>query len=155
TPHLYSHSILGLLERKEARAGSPIAHISPHRLLARKNMVSTKFRDTKGCRACCEGERESRGYAEGSGARGMTWTLATEEGCDLRQGVQSPGKDVWPLGARGRGDRIDPNPSFPTSTAEGASSGGPFLCGALETSVVLLQWQQPMNKFLLLRVGGL
>lgn len=35
TPHLYSHSILGLLERKETRAGSPIAHMSPHRLLAR------------------------------------------------------------------------------------------------------------------------
>uniref|UniRef100_A0A452QJ28 non-specific serine/threonine protein kinase n=1 Tax=Ursus americanus TaxID=9643 RepID=A0A452QJ28_URSAM len=60
TPHLYSHSILGLLERKEARAGSPIAHISPHRLLARKNMVSTKIQDTKGCRACCVGERESQ-----------------------------------------------------------------------------------------------
>ncbi|XP_024589531.1 mitogen-activated protein kinase kinase kinase kinase 1 isoform X1 [Neophocaena asiaeorientalis asiaeorientalis] len=89
TPHLYSHSILGLLERKEGRTGSPIAHISPHRLLARKNMVSTKIQDTKGCRACC--------------------------------------------------------------VAEGASSGGPFLCGALETSVVLLQWYQPMNKFLLVR----
>ncbi|KAM4825781.1 mitogen-activated protein kinase kinase kinase kinase 1 [Thomomys bottae] len=89
TPHLYSHSILGLLERKEARAGNPIAHISPHRLLARKNMVSTKIQDTKGCRACC--------------------------------------------------------------VAEGESSGGPFLCGALETSVVLLQWYQPMNKFLLVR----
>ncbi|XP_037675470.1 mitogen-activated protein kinase kinase kinase kinase 1 isoform X2 [Choloepus didactylus] len=89
TPHLYSHSILGLLERKETRAGNPIAHISPHWLLARKNMVSTKIQDTKGCRACC--------------------------------------------------------------VAEGASSGGPFLCGALETSVVLLQWYQPMNKFLLLR----
>uniref|UniRef100_A0A2K5E411 Mitogen-activated protein kinase kinase kinase kinase n=1 Tax=Aotus nancymaae TaxID=37293 RepID=A0A2K5E411_AOTNA len=89
TPHLYSHSILGLLERKETRAGNPIAHISPHRLLARKNMVSTKIQDTKGCRACC--------------------------------------------------------------VAEGSSSGGPFLCGALETSVVLLQWYQPMNKFLLVR----
>ncbi|XP_019064292.1 mitogen-activated protein kinase kinase kinase kinase 1 [Fukomys damarensis] len=90
TPHLYSHSILGLLERKETRMGSPMAHISPHRLLARKNMVSTKIQDTKGCRACC--------------------------------------------------------------VAESASSGGPFLCGALETSVVLLQWYQPMNKFLLVRV---
>ncbi|XP_023577226.1 mitogen-activated protein kinase kinase kinase kinase 1 [Octodon degus] len=89
TPHLYSHSILGLLERKETRTGSPIAHISPHRLLARKNMVSTKIQDTKGCRACC--------------------------------------------------------------VAESASTGGPFLCGALETSVVLLQWYQPMNKFLLVR----
>ncbi|XP_075842876.1 mitogen-activated protein kinase kinase kinase kinase 1 isoform X2 [Microtus pennsylvanicus] len=89
TPHLYSHSILGLLERKEIRTGSPIAHISPHRLLARKNMVSTKVQDTKGCRACC--------------------------------------------------------------VAESPSSGGPFLCGALETSVVLLQWYQPMNKFLLVR----
>ncbi|XP_063108776.1 mitogen-activated protein kinase kinase kinase kinase 1 isoform X3 [Cavia porcellus] len=89
TPHLYSHSILGLLERKEARMGSPIAHISPHRLLARKNMVSTKIQDTKGCRACC--------------------------------------------------------------VAESTSSEGPFLCGALETSVVLLQWYQPMNKFLLVR----
>ncbi|KAB1252502.1 Mitogen-activated protein kinase kinase kinase kinase 1, partial [Camelus dromedarius] len=85
--------ILVLLERKETRAGIPIAHISPHRLLVRKNMVSTKIQDTKGCRACC--------------------------------------------------------------VAEGASSGGPFLCGALETSVVLLQWYQPMNKFLLVRVGGL
>lgn len=92
TPHLYSHSILGLLERKETRAGSPISHISPHRLLARKNMVSTKIQDTKGCQACC--------------------------------------------------------------VAEGSSSGGPFLCGALETSVVLLQWYQPMNKFLLIRVGS-
>ncbi|XP_058530409.1 mitogen-activated protein kinase kinase kinase kinase 1 isoform X2 [Ochotona princeps] len=89
TPHLYSHSILGLLERKEARTASPISHISPHRLLARKNMVSTKIQDTKGCRACC--------------------------------------------------------------VAEGSSSGGPFLCGALETSVVLMQWYQPMNKFLLVR----
>uniref|UniRef100_A0A9W3GIS9 non-specific serine/threonine protein kinase n=1 Tax=Camelus bactrianus TaxID=9837 RepID=A0A9W3GIS9_CAMBA len=61
TPHLYSHSILGLLERKEARAGSPIAHISPHRLLARKNMVSTKIQDTKGCRACCVAEGASSG----------------------------------------------------------------------------------------------
>ncbi|XP_047384487.1 mitogen-activated protein kinase kinase kinase kinase 1 isoform X4 [Sciurus carolinensis] len=89
TPHLYSHSILGLLERKETRTGSPIAHISPHRLLGRRNIVSTKIQDTKGCRACC--------------------------------------------------------------VAEGASSGGPFLCGALETSVILLQWYQPMNKFLLVR----
>ncbi|XP_064340266.1 mitogen-activated protein kinase kinase kinase kinase 1-like, partial [Camelus dromedarius] len=93
SPHLSSHSILGLLEWKEATAGGPTPHISPHRLLARKNMVSTKFQDTKGCQAC------------------------------------------W--------------------VAEGASSGGPFLCGALETSVVLLQWKQPVNKFLLVRIGGL
>uniref|UniRef100_A0A8C5KBR1 Mitogen-activated protein kinase kinase kinase kinase n=1 Tax=Jaculus jaculus TaxID=51337 RepID=A0A8C5KBR1_JACJA len=89
TPHLYSHNILGLLERKETRSGSPMAHISPHWLLARKNMVSTKIQDTKGCRACC--------------------------------------------------------------VAEDACSGGPFLCGALETSVVLLQWYHLMKKFLLVR----
>ena len=184
TPYLYSHSILGLLERKEARAGNPIAHISPHRLLARyqppeapltplmpdacrasphsrpptffcrKNMGSTKIQDTKGCRACCVGESEPRGCA-GSG-RGRGRGFLRERVAALRQGEQSPGKDVWPLrGERGRGERSNPNPSLPTSTAEGASSGGPFLCGALETSVVLLQWYQPMNKFLLVRVGGL
>lgn len=92
TPHLYSHSILGLLERKEIRTGSPIAHISPHRLLARyqpqraplaspappavlvvthtsfffrKNMVSTKVQDTKGCRACCVGESQAQGVLGG------------------------------------------------------------------------------------------
>lgn len=51
------------------------------------------------------------------------------------------------------GDR-DPDPLLSTSTAESTSSGGPFLCGALETSVVLLQWYQPMNKFLLVRVSS-
>lgn len=56
---------------------------------------------------------------------------------------------------REREERIDSNGSLSIPTAEGASSGGPFLCGALETSVVLLQWYQPMNKFLLVRVGSL
>lgn len=58
---------------------------------------------------------------------------------------------LW--GRRVAGETIDR--SLPASTAEGTSSGGPFLCGALETSVVLLQWYQPMNKFLLVRVGSL
>lgn len=63
---------------------------------------------------------------------------------------------MWPFGEREKEKRekIDSIMSLPSSTAEGSSSGGPFLCGALETSVVLLQWYQPMNKFLLIRVGS-
>ncbi|XP_036603574.1 mitogen-activated protein kinase kinase kinase kinase 1 isoform X1 [Trichosurus vulpecula] len=89
TPQLYSHSLLGLLDRKESRTGGPIAHITPHRLLPRKNVVSTKIQDTRGCRACC--------------------------------------------------------------VAESPSSGGPYLCAAMEAAAILLQWYPPMEKFMLIR----
>lgn len=126
-------------------------------------MVSTKIQDTKGCRACCVGERESqlggpeRGCVLVQG-RGLGYIYPTREGCRVKAGCPESGERCVPFGGgagRGGEERIDPNLSLPTSTAEGASSGGPFLCGALETSVVLLQWYQPMNKFLLVRVGAL
>lgn len=118
-------------------------------------MVSTKIQDTKGCRACCVGERDPSWVdVKGAGrGRGL--------GCiypRVKARCPESGERCVPfsgIAGEGRGERIDSNPSLPTSTAEGASSGGPFLCGALETSVVLLQWYQPMNKFLLVRVGGL
>lgn len=66
-------------------------------------MVSTKIQDTKGCQACCVGERESRGYSEGSGARGMTWTVATEEGCRIKAGCPEPGERCVAFGGAGQG----------------------------------------------------
>lgn len=55
-------------------------------------------------------------------------------------------------GAGGGATRLDPCPLAPFPTVRNPYTGSTFLLAALPASLLLLQWYEPLQKFLLLKV---